>query len=526
MLPVSANGVQRRAPMPNVPPRPVHAPRALPPRRRAAPKTNWWLIAAVTIGAFVFITMAIISLGALFIFAGDRTLPGVHILGIPVGGRGMSDVYAALPENATIRLRDGQRVFPIDLASLGIAIDRDATARAATSFGRAGDVNLLLRAVIGRADMPPALTIDRDGALVALESLAPQINVNPVNAGVRLVDGIVQPREAQDGRALDVEGTLAQLTPESLADGELDLVMFVVPPTARDAAGLVALAQALLISPLTISAYDPILNQTTPISIPPERWGEWITAAPDAEAAMTLALGLDTAAMTQYLETEANALGADRYIQAADVVSAAQSALAQGQTSLSTRVYHRDTQYVVQPGDSIISIAYDYGMPYPYLQQANPGVGELYPGQTITLPSRDAMLPEPIVMNRRIVVSMSEQRVRVYENNTLIWDWLASTGISSSPTWPGVYQIISHEPNAYAGNWDLWMPNFMGVYRPIPGADFTNGFHGFPTRGGSQLLWTNSLGTRVTYGCILLSDTNVQLLYDWAEEGTIVEITS
>jgi lipoprotein-anchoring transpeptidase ErfK/SrfK len=116
--------------------------------------------------------------------------------------------------------------------------------------------------------------------------------------------------------------------------------------------------------------------------------------------------------------------------------------------------------------------------------------------------------------------------VRVYEDGNLKWDWLASTGIQSSPTWPGIYQIISHEPNAYAANWDLWMPNFMGVYRPIPGTDFTNGFHGFPTRGASQLLWTNSLGTRVTYGCILLSNENVQALYEWAEEGVIVEIQS
>jgi lipoprotein-anchoring transpeptidase ErfK/SrfK len=68
------------------------------------------------------------------------------------------------------------------------------------------------------------------------------------------------------------------------------------------------------------------------------------------------------------------------------------------------------------------------------------------------------------------------------------------------------------------------MPNFMGVYQPIPGADFTNGFHGFPTRGGGQLLWENSLGTRVTYGCILLSNTNIGLLYDWAEPGVVVEI--
>ena len=70
----------------------------------------------------------------------------------------------------------------------------------------------------------------------------------------------------------------------------------------------------------------------------------------------------------------------------------------------------------------------------------------------------------------------------------------------------------------------LYMPNFMGVYQPVPGAAFTNGFHGFPTRGGGQLLWENSLGRKVTYGCILLHNNNMQQLYNWAEEGVVVEI--
>jgi lipoprotein-anchoring transpeptidase ErfK/SrfK len=126
--------------------------------------------------------------------------------------------------------------------------------------------------------------------------------------------------------------------------------------------------------------------------------------------------------------------------------------------------------------------------------------------------------------NKRIVVSISEQRTRVYENGQLLYDWVTSTGIQSSPTWTGVYQVISHEPQAYAANWNLYMPNFIGIYQPVPNSDFTNGFHGFPTRGGGQLLWENSLGTRVTYGCVLLSDQNVQTLYNWAEEGVVVEI--
>jgi lipoprotein-anchoring transpeptidase ErfK/SrfK len=111
-----------------------------------------------------------------------------------------------------------------------------------------------------------------------------------------------------------------------------------------------------------------------------------------------------------------------------------------------------------------------------------------------------------------------------YENGAVKWEWPVSTGITSSPAAPGIFQIQSHDLNAYAANWDLWMPHFMGIYRPVPTSDFMNGFHGFPTRNGSTLLWTDDLGHRVTYGCILISSDNAITLYDWAEEGVVVEI--
>lgn len=520
-LPVRRTPPAARPPRQGVPP----VPRAQRPRAEAAkPKTNWVLIFGVLVAVVAFMTLSIGGIGALFIFGGGRALPNVYVANIHVGGRTAQEIAGSLPETFTIRLRDGERVFPIDSAQLGVVLDRAATAQAAADYGRSGDFNTLIRAVISRADMPPVISVDGAAAAQLLQQLAPQLEIAPVNAGVRMINGEVVAREAQNGRALDLDATLAQITAESLADGELELVMYDVAPQVSDASGLLTIARALLISPLQINAYDPFTNVTTPISIPPETWSEWITTGPNTDAAMTLALTLDAPSMRAHLETQTGLLGEYKTLNFDEAVSAAQTALAAGSTSSMTRVYELDRPYVVQPGDSIISIAYDYGIPYPYIEQANPGVGALSVGQTITLPSRDVNLPLDIIPNKRIVVSMSEQRVRVYENNALIWDWVGSTGISSSPTWPGVYQVLSHEPNAYAGNWDLWMPNFMGIYRPIPGSDFTNGFHGFPTRGGSQLLWTNSLGTRVTYGCVLLSDTNVQLLYNWAEDGVVVEI--
>ncbi|MCB0028248.1 MAG: L,D-transpeptidase family protein, partial [Anaerolineales bacterium] len=175
--------------------------------------------------------------------------------------------------------------------------------------------------------------------------------------------------------------------------------------------------------------------------------------------------------------------------------------------------------------ETLSSIGRDYGVPYPWIQEANPQLGDnLAIGQQITIPSVDNFLPLPVVENKRIVVSISEQKMWAYENGQLVFEWVVSTGIDSSPTAPGIFQIQSFEEEAYAGNWNLWMPSFIGIYRPVPTSEFMNGFHGFPTRNGSNLLWTGDLGHPVTYGCVLVSSTNALTLFDWAELGVVVEV--
>lgn len=283
-------------------------------------------------------------------------------------------------------------------------------------------------------------------------------------------------------------------------------------------------SRILVLNPLLVRLYDPVTGDFATWELPIANWDSWLSATPDASAPNGYRFDIEAQGVTDFLMTQqAQHLDASRFINMAEALDQIQIAV-QNNAQATLRVYHNSRQHVVSAGETIISIAWDYGIPYLYIQEANNGISSLSVGQTITIPPADIFIELTPNSTKRIEVSIPEQRVRVYENGALLWDWGASTGINSSPTWRGVYQILSHEINAYAGNWNLWMPNFMGVYRPIPNADFTNGFHGFPTRGGGQLLWENSIGTRVTYGCILLSNTHIQQLYTWAEEGVVVEI--
>lgn len=496
--------------------------------RPKSPTKRWWLLGT---GALVFgVLMACMALGvwAVFLYTGDNVLPGVSSLGVDLGGKSALQAAAMLESRwqSGIVLGDGERRWQVDAEEMGIRLDTGATALEAQAAGRSS--GSMLKALLGGATVAPVLEVDLVQVQAYLAEMTPLLEIPPINAGVRLVDGQIVTSPPQMGRRLDANATLARWQgglAEDLADGVLDLVMVEAAPSIVDASPLVAEASQLLLNPLVITAFDPIRNEKIVWTLPPQEWSRWLMAEADATASTGLALVLEKTQLAAYLNAQAETLDAGRFLMVDEAVDMLAEAMLARRTEAFIRIYHPESQYVVQSGDSFATIAYNYGIPYPWIQAANPALGDyLSVGQAVTIPSPDVMLPLPIVYGKRIVVNIAQQHLWAYEDGQMVFDWVISTGIASSPTAPGIFQIQSHELNAYAANWNLWMPYFMGVYRPVPSSDFMNGFHGFPTRGNSQLLWTNNLGTPVTYGCILLSDTNIRLLYDWAEEGTVVEI--
>lgn len=522
--------IKARSPLAAPDPRqtvPPPAPQARRPMPRRSPRNRrvWLLI--IPAGMLFALFMLIAGGLVLYMLAfGQRMLPGVYFEDRSLGGLTQTEAVSVIQrEWRLLTLRDGSRSWELEAAALGLQLNAEQTAADAFAQGH-GEGGLT--ALFNRVQIAPVISLDAAALAAELERIAPQISIAPVNAGVAFENGEVIATALQNGRMLDVVATVAQLQANpalALQDGELALVMQGVAPAVADASPLVAQARALLSNPLDIRIFDPVTGDSIYWSAAPQEWGRWLTAVSDPNSPIGLALHADANAVRSFLSQQAAVFDSSRSVDLEAGVQAVQNALAAGrpQDAVLT-VQHRERQHVVRAGETITSIAWDYGIPYLYIMQANGGIESVSVGQRITIPPADLFLKLPVVPDKRIVVSISQQRTRVYENGQLKWDWVTSTGISSSPTWTGVYQVISHEPNAYAANWNLYMPNFMGVYQPVPGADFTNGFHGFPTRGGGQLLWENSLGTRVTYGCILLSNTNMQLLYDWAEEGVVVEI--
>lgn len=122
--------------------------------------------------------------------------------------------------------------------------------------------------------------------------------------------------------------------------------------------------------------------------------------------------------------------------------------------------------------------------------------------------------------NKYILVDISEQHMYVYEGDALVYSFVSSTGMNNA-TRIGMFSVLDKIPNAYGSTWDLWMPNWLGIYYS---GSLENGIHALPILSNGGQLWAGYLGVPISYGCVVLGVYEAQLLYDWAEIGTPVEI--
>jgi len=122
--------------------------------------------------------------------------------------------------------------------------------------------------------------------------------------------------------------------------------------------------------------------------------------------------------------------------------------------------------------------------------------------------------------NQYILVDISEQHLYAYEGGDLAFSFVASTGMNNA-TRIGMFSVLEKIPNAYGATWNIWMPNWLGIYWS---GSLQNGIHALPILSNGAQLWAGYLGTPISYGCVVLGEYESQLLYDWAEIGTPVEI--
>ena len=175
-----------------------------------------------------------------------------------------------------------------------------------------------------------------------------------------------------------------------------------------------------------------------------------------------------------------------------------------------------------------------HASPFAFAQIAKP----TYTASPTVAPSptiQPTNTPEPVVLaeivadapasisyggNKYILVDISEQHMYVYEGDVLVYSFVASTGMNNA-TRVGTFSVLDKIPSAYGATWNIWMPNWLGIYYA---GGLENGIHALPILSNGATLWEGYLGVPISYGCVVLGTYESQLLYDWAEIGTPVEI--
>jgi len=130
--------------------------------------------------------------------------------------------------------------------------------------------------------------------------------------------------------------------------------------------------------------------------------------------------------------------------------------------------------------------------------------------------------PEAKIIERKIVIDLSDQMFYCYEGGQLVRSFITSTGKSSTPTKMGNFEVQTKLEWAYGGAQGMtWaMPYWLGIYYA---GSTQNGIHGLPYINGVKES-PSVLGHPGSFGCIRLSDEAIIWVYNWADIGTPVEI--
>jgi lipoprotein-anchoring transpeptidase ErfK/SrfK len=517
---------------PRVRPAPSSVIRVPLPRRRGISPFKLILLLGfsgmVALACLLFSTL--LSFYSYYQYSG-RILPGVTVGAIPLGGMTVDEAIIALQQDwevqARIQVTNGIQSQALTPAELGLSVDIPHTVQEAHDVGHGGtmiaEAAQMFAALWDGWQITPVAKLDEVVARTRLEALSPELSLPAKDASLRLENGAIVPVPAEMGYTLNIDATLEALITDPqgvLLNETLLAIPQPVSPQVTDVTPAMAEAQRLLDTPLSINAYDPIQDESLNWPVPRQVVAGWLAVAPGANGPQIV---FDEAKVAAYLTQLGLSIGGGRSLNVTGDSSPLAEALRLGHP-YTVMVTHLPTTYRVQPGDTLLKIGWKLGMPFWMIARANPGVDpeSIQAGTELVIPAKTDLLPLPVIPNKRIVINIGEQRLRVYQDGKRIGQHVISTGIDRSPTQPGVFQVQTHDPNAYASVWDLYMPTFLGIYEAWPG--FLNGIHGLPTLSNGQRLWANVLGRPASYGCIILDLDTAEWLYQWAENGVVVEI--
>jgi len=138
---------------------------------------------------------------------------------------------------------------------------------------------------------------------------------------------------------------------------------------------------------------------------------------------------------------------------------------------------------------------------------------------TIIEPSPETLFTSSVVDEepvKSIIISLADQAMWIFENESIIRRFPVSTGRPGHPTPPGSYSVHNRSLRAYSQRYECYMLNWMAIT-----GDGMIGMHALEGHA-----YERHLGSVASHGCIRLSHEDALWLYDWVEIGIPVEIVT
>lgn len=153
----------------------------------------------------------------------DKIPTGTTVEGVDIGGLTADDAKAKLEEHLgeplsqPIPLRAGELSAELDPTTSGLSLDVPATVDSVTGFSL--DPHRLLPHLTGGDEIPPVSAVDETKLRAALDGIAPQLAVEPVNGAIDLSTGSAVITEPIEGVAVNVDESIG-LVSEAWMDQE------------------------------------------------------------------------------------------------------------------------------------------------------------------------------------------------------------------------------------------------------------------------------------------------------------------
>ncbi|OGB74855.1 hypothetical protein A2810_01915 [candidate division Kazan bacterium RIFCSPHIGHO2_01_FULL_49_10] len=147
---------------------------------------------------------------------------------------------------------------------------------------------------------------------------------------------------------------------------------------------------------------------------------------------------------------------------------------------------------------------------------------------------------------KKIRISLDKQQLWAIENHVVVMSMPISSGKAGYGTPTGQYTIYNHIPKAYSAKYQLFMDNWMALAGPDSKKLKGYGIHKLPSWKVNSAKYkgmdgqyigdryyengwiyedAKHLGTKMSHGCMRVGVEEAPLLYDWAENGTVVSVS-